>query len=98
MVDIVLLRPKEVAAILHVTTSTLSIWRCTKRYPLPYTKIGKSVLYKATDVHAFIESRSGLAHGEEEKPAAYEPKYRTTPRSTPAPQPRGRNIRGRGSR
>ncbi|MCD6308495.1 MAG: helix-turn-helix domain-containing protein [Candidatus Latescibacteria bacterium] len=52
-----LLTPSEVAQALGVTTSTLAIWRCNKRYDLPYTKIGRLVMYRQVDVEAFIETR-----------------------------------------
>jgi len=52
-----LLLPKKVASILCVSRHTLSIWRSTGRYPLPYCKIGSRVLYRQSDVFAFIESR-----------------------------------------
>jgi hypothetical protein len=52
-----LLLPKKVASILCVSSHTLSIWRSTRRYPLPYCKIGSRVLYRQSDVFAFIESR-----------------------------------------
>lgn len=31
-----LLTPEEVANILGVSVNTLNVWRCTKRYNLPY--------------------------------------------------------------
>lgn len=49
--------PEETAKALGITTGTLSVWRCTKRYPLPYVKIGYKVFYRGRDVEAFIESR-----------------------------------------
>jgi len=52
-----LLPPPEVAHLLGVTTGTLEVWRCTRRYPLRYTKIGRLVKYKRGDVQAFIDSR-----------------------------------------
>lgn len=52
-----LLTPQQVAEQLGVTTHTLAVWRCTKRYPLPYVKSGRLVRYRPADVVAFIESR-----------------------------------------
>lgn len=49
--------PEETANALGVTAGTLSVWRCTKRYPLPYVKIGHKVFYRGRDVKTFIESR-----------------------------------------
>lgn len=52
-----LLTPQEVAEILGVDVETLNVWRCTKRYNLPYVKAGRLVRYRASDVAAFIENR-----------------------------------------
>lgn len=48
-----LLTPQEVANRLGVSTTTLATWRCTKRYPLPYVKVGRLVRYRQADVDAF---------------------------------------------
>jgi len=48
-----LLTPQDVATRLGVSTTTLSTWRCTKRYPLPYVKVGRLVRYRLADVDAF---------------------------------------------
>jgi excisionase family DNA binding protein len=53
-----LLTPDRVSAILGISTSTLSVWRCTKRYALPYVKCGRLVRYRRDAVQAFIESRT----------------------------------------
>lgn len=53
-----LLDPDQVAAILGVSVSTLSIWRCTGRYNLPYVKTGSRVRYRRADVEVFIERRT----------------------------------------
>jgi predicted DNA-binding transcriptional regulator AlpA len=42
----------------QVNVCTLAVWRCTKRYNLPWTKIGRSVRYRLEDVEAFIASRT----------------------------------------
>lgn len=51
------LTPAEVAVALGVSSKTLAVWRCTRRYPLPYVKIGAKVMYQVFDVNQFIESR-----------------------------------------
>ena len=56
-----LLTPNQVARKLGVSVETLNVWRATKRYNLPYVKVGRLVRYRATDVEAFIKSR---VHGE----------------------------------
>ena len=53
-----LLSPDEVAEILGVKPETLNHWRCTKRYPLPYVKVGRLTMYRPEDVTKFIESRT----------------------------------------
>lgn len=52
-----LLTPQDVADRLGVSTTTLSTWRCTKRYPLTYVKVGRLVRYRVSDVEAFEVSR-----------------------------------------
>jgi len=42
-----------VADRLGVSTTTLSTWRCTKRYPLSYVKVGRLVRYRLADLDAF---------------------------------------------
>ena len=52
-----MLRDHEVARILQVKPATLCNWRCTGRYPLPYTKVGRYAMCKVIDVAAFLEHR-----------------------------------------
>ncbi|SFH52584.1 DNA binding domain-containing protein, excisionase family [Palleronia marisminoris] len=52
-----LLTPQEVANRLGVSITTLSTWRCTKRYPLAYVKVGRLVRYRLGDVEAFELAR-----------------------------------------
>lgn len=51
-----LLTTQEAAALLDVSPGTLEVWRCTKRYPLPYVKIGRNVRYRKSVLLAFINS------------------------------------------
>lgn len=53
-----LLTPDEAADLLGVTVGTLSVWRCTARYPLPYVKVGRCVRYRREDIGAFIEANT----------------------------------------
>ncbi len=48
-----LLTPAQVADRLGVSVATLATWRCTKRYPLAYVKVGRLVRYRISDVDAF---------------------------------------------
>ena len=52
-----LLTPQDVADRLGVSTTTLATWRCTKRYPLPYVKVGRLVRYRVADVEDFQIAR-----------------------------------------
>ena len=47
----------EVAEILGIKPDTLAIWSCTKRYDLPYIKVGRYVRYRYSDVEKFLNSR-----------------------------------------
>ena len=49
---------KQAAEILGITPGTLSVWRCVRRYPLPYSKIGRAVRYRVEDLERFIEQRT----------------------------------------
>lgn len=53
-----LLTPQEASTILAIEPATLEVWRCTRRVVLPYVKVGRSVRYRASDLAAFIESRT----------------------------------------
>ena len=52
-----LLDTQTASEILGVKPETLVVWRSTKRYDLPYVKIGRKVFYRENDVKNFIESR-----------------------------------------
>ncbi len=45
------------AEYLQLAPSTLVTWRCTRRYPLPFMKLGSRVFYDIEDLDKFIESR-----------------------------------------
>ncbi|WP_321855565.1 helix-turn-helix domain-containing protein [Paraburkholderia tropica] len=57
-----LLTDEEAAALLGTSVNTLANWRATRRYPLPFVKVGRLVRYRRTDIEAFITSNlvSGL--------------------------------------
>ncbi|WP_102528979.1 helix-turn-helix domain-containing protein [Shewanella sp. 10N.286.51.B7] len=52
-----LLTPSQVSEFLGVTIGTLSVWRCTGRYPLNFIKVGRRVMYRQSDVENFINGR-----------------------------------------
>ena len=43
------------AELLGVRAQTLEVWRCAKRYDLPYLKIGNGVRYRVSDLLAFLD-------------------------------------------
>jgi excisionase family DNA binding protein len=47
----------EVAALLNVQKHTLAVWRCCKRYQLPFVKVGRLIRYRRSDVEQWIENR-----------------------------------------
>ena len=53
-----LVNEREAARILDTKPSTLSVWRSTGRYGLPFIKIGRKVRYRRADLTAWIESRT----------------------------------------
>lgn len=56
-----LLSEQQTAELLDVRPTTLQVWRSTRRYNLPFVKIGRNVRYRASAVQAFIESRTVTA-------------------------------------
>lgn len=47
----------EAAVFLQVKPKTLGIWRCTKKYNLPYIKIGGKVRYALSDLKNWLKER-----------------------------------------
>jgi len=41
---------------LGVRPQTLATWASSRRYALPFIKIGRRVMYRLSDLNAFIES------------------------------------------
>lgn len=62
--DSQLLDPNQAAEILRVGAATLSVWRCTGRYQLPFLKMGHRVFYRAGDLRQFIARRTRCHTGE----------------------------------
>ncbi len=54
----ILLKPREAAAILRISTHALSEWRASRRCPLRFVRFGRSIRYRQDDVLRFIESCS----------------------------------------
>jgi len=53
-----LLDEQQAAALINVTPSTLSVWRSTGRYKLPFVKVGSKVRYRRADLEAWLELRT----------------------------------------
>jgi len=53
-----LLDDKAAAAVLDVTPGTLSVWRSTGRYALPFLKVGRKVRYRQSDLLAWLQKRT----------------------------------------
>ena len=54
-----LLTEKESAVFLGLENhQTLAVWRCNKRYQIPYIKIGRNVRYRMSDLLDWLDSRT----------------------------------------
>ena len=49
-----LLTEAEAAAFLSLKAETLATWRCTKRYSLPFIRVGRAIRYRMSDVEDFL--------------------------------------------
>ena len=49
---------KAAAALLDVSPGTLSVWRSTGRYNLPFLKIGRKVRYRRSALEAWMQART----------------------------------------
>ncbi len=52
-----LLSRADAAAFLGVSKGTLEVWASTRRYNLPFVKVGRLAKYRMVDLEAFIQSR-----------------------------------------
>ena len=51
------------AEYLGISAGTLDVWRSTKRYAIPYVKVGRLVKYRQSALDAFLASRTHGAEG-----------------------------------
>ncbi len=56
-----LLDERAAAALLDVCPGTLSVWRSTGRYSLPFLKVGRKVRYRRADLASWLESRARMS-------------------------------------
>lgn len=47
----------QAAEYIGVEPSTLNTWRCTKRFAIPFVKVGSKVRYLKSDLDDFLASR-----------------------------------------
>lgn len=53
-----LLSRNQAAELLGVKPQTMAVWACTKRYLIPYIKIGRCVKYRREDLQRFIAAHA----------------------------------------
>ena len=53
-----LIDERQAAEFLGVSPGTLSVWRSTGRYKIPFIKVGHLVRYRPPDLEAWLESRT----------------------------------------
>lgn len=53
-----LLTTREAAALLKVAPGTLEVWRSSKRYPLPFVRVGRAVRYSRAACFEFLKRRT----------------------------------------
>ncbi len=53
-----LLDERQAAEHLTVSPGTLSVWRSTGRYNLPFVKVGRMVRYRLSDLDTWLNARS----------------------------------------
>lgn len=53
-----LLDEKAAAAFLQLSPGTLSVWRSTGRYSIPFVKVGHLVRYRRDALEAWLDSRT----------------------------------------
>ena len=53
-----LLTSEQAVAYLGVSPGTLEVWRCTKRYHIPFIKLGRLVRYHKSELDNFLDKRT----------------------------------------
>jgi len=59
---------KETAQMIGVAPATLPVWRCTKRYPLKFVRVGRKIMYRLEDIQEFLAARTCNGDGTEARP------------------------------
>lgn len=58
-----LLSTQQASIYIGVSPGTLEVWRCTKRYQIPFIKVGRLVRYRKSALDSFLERRTIDAGG-----------------------------------
>jgi excisionase family DNA binding protein len=53
-----LLTSDQAAAYIGISPGTLEVWRCTKRYQIPFIKVGRLVRYRKSELDSFLDKRT----------------------------------------
>lgn len=53
-----LLTTEQAAEILGIEPTTLTTWRSTGRYAIPFVRVGRAVRYRRADLDAWLRSRT----------------------------------------
>ena len=60
-----LLSRRDAAKYLGVKPQTLAAWACSKRVLIPYTKLGRRVMYRRDDLDRFVQANLQFGTDEE---------------------------------
>lgn len=71
-----LLTTDEASKYLRIKKETLAVWRSTKRYNIPYIRMGRLVRYRVSDLEEFIEKYYRDLEKERDKKKRNNNKYR----------------------
>jgi len=53
-----LLTNEQAAQFLGVSAGTLPIWRCKRKYALPFVRVGRLIRYERSALQSWIEKRT----------------------------------------
>ena len=53
-----LLTTEQAAAFLNIAPGTLVVWRSTKRYAVPYVRVGRHIRYRRSALDAWLDQRA----------------------------------------
>ena len=69
-----LVNEREAARILCVSPGTLSVWRSTRRWPLPFVRVGSAIRYSVAALEKFVAERTIVPEPKTTRPRARRPK------------------------